>query len=109
MSPLLLCALLISDPVTYGDAASSFFGRVLPRRERRLCKARIRSIKPSPYGGLSIKFMIRIRKLYSSLRSSNISRWESKGSAPVKPTSANPSSNALVRMISFDKMVRLRF
>lgn len=60
MTPLILAALLVGDPVSIGEAASTLFGRVLPRRERRLCRARIRSLVPSPYGGMSIKFMIRL-------------------------------------------------
>lgn len=59
MQMLVLTALMLTDPLSSGTIQSTVPSPATVRVEQRLCHGRIQRLYVSPYGGMSIKFMIR--------------------------------------------------
>lgn len=60
MTPLLFTLLSLADPLSSGGGEPS---GLTPRRllaEQRLCGGAVTRVAPSPYGGMSVKFMLRL-------------------------------------------------
>ncbi len=59
MTVFVLTALMLTDPLASGTIQSTVPSPATVRVEQRLCRGRIQRLYVSPYGGMSIKFMIR--------------------------------------------------
>ena len=59
METLVLAALMLMDPLKSGTIRSTVPSPATVRVEQRLCRGRLRAVQLSPYGGMSIKFMLR--------------------------------------------------
>jgi len=113
MEVIVLTALMLTDPLKSGTIQSTVPSPATIRVEQRLCRGRLRAVQLSPYGGMSIKFMLRFvgggkavfkpsQTLYSARYAAEIAAYRLAihfGSTQVPP--------ACERTLSLDTLLRV--
>lgn len=112
METIVLAALMLMDPLQSGTVRSTVPSPATIRLEQRLCRGRLKAVAISPYGGMSIKFMLRFvgggkavfkpsQTLYSARYSAELAAYRLAnhfGSSQVPP--------ACERTLSWDTLLR---